>query len=229
MKHYLQNILFLSCLLLMVSCSDEEAKTQSETALRPAVPPVVNNEVQIGTQIWMTKNLNVSRYRNGAIIPQVTDPTEWANLTTGAWCYDYNDTSIGGVYGKLYNWYAVNDPRGLAPNGWHIPSDDEWATLTTYLGGLSVAGGELKESGISHWRSPNAGATNNSGFTAIPGGYRDGDGTFHLAGANGYWWTSSESSATNGINRRILYDSGFAYRSILYGKGNAFSIRCVKD
>ena len=122
----------------------------------------------IGTQIWMTRNLTVSQYRNGDIIPEVTDPAAWAALTTGAWCYYNNDPANGPIYGKLYNWYAVNDSRGLAPNGYHIPTTTEWTTLTNTLGGLSLAGGDLKEAGITHWSDPNTGATNNSGFTGLP-------------------------------------------------------------
>jgi uncharacterized protein (TIGR02145 family) len=228
-KYYFRVLGLLFLVIGTISCSDQESKTSNELASRPIVPPQ-NNEVRIGIQVWMTKNLNVSRYRNGDIIPEVQDPTEWANLTTGAWCYNNNNASIGRIYGKLYNWAAVTDPRGLAPIGWHVPTDTEWTTLTTYLGGLSVAGGELKEAGTSHWRAPNAAATNGSRFAGIPGGYRDANGIlFFLAGANGYWWTSSESSAVNAINRRILYDSGFAYRSNLYGKGSGFAVRCVRD
>ncbi len=212
----------------LISCSNEETKKQNQITTRPSIP-ILNNEVRIGDQVWMTKNLNASLYRNGDPIPYVTDPTQWANLTTGAWCYNSNNSDNRSNYGKLYNWYAINDPRGLAPIGWHIPSDIEWTTLTTFLGGLSIAGGELKEAGTSHWRAPNAAATNNSRFTALPGGYRGGSGTFYLVGANGYWWTSSESNALNGINRRILYDSGFVYRSSIFGKSNGFSVRCVRD
>jgi uncharacterized protein (TIGR02145 family) len=123
--------------------------------------------ISIGTQIWTQSNLNVSRYRNGDIIPQVTNYTQWENLTTGAWCYYANNTANGVVYGKLYNWYAVSDPRGLAPQGWHVPSDAEWRTLTTYLGEDS-AGGKMKS--ITLWGSFNTGATSSSGFSGFPGG-----------------------------------------------------------
>ncbi|MBK8080215.1 MAG: fibrobacter succinogenes major paralogous domain-containing protein [Saprospiraceae bacterium] len=119
--------------------------------------------IQIGTQKWMSKNLDVAFYRNGDPIPQVTSPTAWAVLSTGAWCYYNNDPIQGNKYGKLYNWYAVNDPRGLAPQGWHIPSDAEWTTLEITLGGVSVAGGKMKEAGTLNWVSPNTGADNSSG------------------------------------------------------------------
>lgn len=138
--------------------------------------------VKIGIQLWMKENLNVSHYRNGDPIPEVKNPTEWINLTTGAWCYYINDSAMGPRYGKLYNWYAVNDPRGLAPTDWHVPSHAEWISLTTYLGGEDVAGGKMKEAGTSHWQSPNAGATNSSGFTALPGGYRLSNGAYNGIG-----------------------------------------------
>jgi uncharacterized protein (TIGR02145 family) len=139
-------------------------------------------------QTWMKTNLNVSKYRNGDIIPQVTDPQAWGALTTGAWCYYANTSSNGTTYGKLYNWYAVNDPRGLSPSGWHVPTKTEWDIITNCLGGPQVAGGSMKEAGSIHWNSPNI-ATNNSGFTALPGGLRDGNGIFSNINYNGYWWS----------------------------------------
>lgn len=126
--------------------------------------------VKIGNQVWMAENLNTSHYLNGDSIPQVQDKAEWVALTTGAWCYYQNDAENGKTYGKLYNWYAVNDPRGLAPEGWHIPTDAEWIALIDYLGGTNVAGGKMKQIGTVHWISPNLGATNESGFSALPGG-----------------------------------------------------------
>jgi uncharacterized protein (TIGR02145 family) len=126
--------------------------------------------VVIGTQQWTDKNLDVLTYRNGDLIPQVKDSTAWAALTTGAWCYFNNDPSgYGAIYGKIYNWYAVNDPRGLAPLGWHIATSDEFETLRNALGGSAVAGGKLKTAGTGRWISPNTGATNESGFSALPG------------------------------------------------------------
>src|SRR5436190_23369500 len=134
--------------------------------------------VTICDQVWMIKNLDVSTYRNGDPIPEVTDPSQWAGLTTGAWCYYENNSANGTIYGKLYNWYAVNDPRGLAPLGWHVPSDEELTTLTSCLGGVFVAGGTMKETGTTHWLAPNTEATNSSGWTGLPGGYRNEFGSF---------------------------------------------------
>ncbi len=192
-------------------------------------PPETAEMVTIGTQVWMLKNLNVDHYRNGDSIPEVKDATAWANLTTGAWCYYNNDPANGKIYGKLYNWYAVNDPRGLAPIGWLVPSDAECTALTTFLGGRSVAGGKMKETGTSHWRSPNTGATNSSNFSALPGGCRDYGGiTFSDIGGYGVWWSSTELDATYAWAQSLDCDHAVVGR---YGssKGYGFSVRCVKD
>lgn len=183
-------------------------------------PENLADTAAIGTQVWMTKNLDVSTYRNGDPIPEVTDSSQWANLTTGAWCYYNNDPANGAVYGKLYNGYAVNDPRGLAPTGWHVASDSEWTILSTFLGGESVAGGKMKETGTTHWHAPNTGADNSSGFTALPGGYRNPNQTFLFLGYYGYWWASARS-------REIDYDRVEIFRSG-GAKTGGFSVRCVK-
>lgn len=183
--------------------------------------------VSIGTQCWMQTNLNVSKYRNGDEIPQVTDPTAWANLTTGAWCYYENNTANGTVYGKLYNWYAVNDPRGLAPTGYHIPSDAEWTTLTTFLGGETIAGSKMKATTL--WTSPNTGATNSSGFTGLPGMNRDNYGIFPDAGNFGIWWSSTEFNDSNAWDHYLYYNNGFAYRGSGGSKKGGFSVRCLRD
>jgi uncharacterized protein (TIGR02145 family) len=153
------------------------------------------SDVTIGSQIWTGCNLNVSTYRNGDPIPEVTDQSTWNSLTTGAWCYYNNDTVNGPVYGKLYNWYAVNDPRGLAPIGYHIPTNVEYNTLISYLGGVLVAGGPLKEAGTSHWDSPNTGATNTTGFKMLGTGRRIT--SFSLVKRFGYLWTSIQYSSVN--------------------------------
>ena len=187
--------------------------------------------VKICNQVWMLENLDVEKYRNGDPIPQVTDATQWTNLTTGAWCYYNNDAANGAIYGKLYNWYAVNDPRGLAPQGWHVASDEEWTTLTNCLGGESIAGGKLKEAGTSHWIIPNIGATNSSGFTAIPGGGRSSTGNFSWIGEDGFWMTSTPDLSTFIVlvwARALGTNAGSIYRGT-YGKANGFSVRCVKD
>jgi len=201
--------------------------------------PTVNlPNVTICSQVWTTTNLNVSTYRDGTPIPQVTDPTAWANLTTGAWCYYNNSTSNGTTYGKLYNWYAVAgihdvasaaNPalrKNLAPTGWHVPTDAEWTILTNCLGGETVAGGKMKAT--TGWTAPNAAATNSSGFTGLPGGYRLSFGTFNSVGGFGFWWSASESDTTYAWNRDLEYDNGNAGR-IDNEKGSGLSVRCLRD
>jgi len=193
------------------------------------VKSIINDNyetVTIGTQVWMKKNLDLSRYRNGDTIPQVTDPTQWGNLTTGAWCYYYKDPSNGAIYGKLYNWYAVNDPRGLAPEGWHVASDAEWTTLSNYLG--EFAGGKIKETGTAHWHSPNTGATNESGFSALPGGYRYEYGGYEDITYWGLWWSSTENNTTAAWGRTLGYATTTIYRKNI-NKVYGLSVRCVKD
>jgi uncharacterized protein (TIGR02145 family) len=185
--------------------------------------------VKICDQIWMDKNLDVDRYRNGDLIPKVTDPTAWEALTTGAYCYFNNDSATyAATYGKLYNWYAVNDPRGLAPAGWHIPSDEEWDSMETCLGGVTVAGGEMKETGTIHWQSPNAGATNSSGFTALPGSERNYDGAFNVIGFFGHWWSSTQFNTTNAWIHRLSYGDAEIFR-FNERKRFGLSVRCLRD
>lgn len=210
--------------------STDESTTQ---ALVTDMNEPTARAVRIGTQVWMTKNLDVTRYRNGDRIPYAATPAKWASLTTGAWCWYKNDSANGAAYGKLYNWYAVNDPRGLAPEGWHIPSDAEWETLSDYLGGASVAGGKMKstgtiESGTGLWYAPNTDATNSSGFTGLPGGYRGSNGTFFNVGYYGYWWSSTELSSSFAWKRRLYYYYGYFYKDSS-NKQDGYSVRCLRD
>ena len=183
------------------------------------------NTIKIGTQTWTTKNLDVTTYLNGEHIPQVQDANAWANLSTGAWCYYNNNTANGSSYGKLYNWYAINDPRGLAPIGYHIPTNAEWTILTDYLGGKEVAGGKMKSS--SGWKY-NGNGSNTSGFAGLPGGCRNNYGSFYNFGNYGCWWSSSESTANSGYYRYLFKDNGLVYWNYNY-KQNGFSVRCIKD
>ncbi len=186
------------------------------------------NSVVIGIQVWMKENLNVSHYRNGDVIPQVTDPTQWKNLTTGAWCYYNNDPGYGSIYGKLYNWYAVNDYRGIAPNGFHIPTDAEWTILTNFLGEELVAGGKMKEKGTVLWLYPNTGNSNVSGFTGLPGGFRSLTGSFGFIGKNGSWWSSSNHNPPNTWFRSLNFDVENIERTS-FSKILGYSVRCIKD
>ena len=184
--------------------------------------------VTIGDQIWTGCNLGVTNYQNGDEIPQVQNPAEWSELTTGAWCYYNNDADNGCTYGKLYNWYAVNDPRGLAPSGYHIPSETEVLTLQSYLGGNSVAGGKLKEVGTVHWNSPNTGATNESSWTALPGGAINSTGTWAGLGNYSAWWTTTPSIGGTSIFYQLLYDTaGLFVQS--FSKASGYYVRLISD
>ncbi|HRX30931.1 MAG: fibrobacter succinogenes major paralogous domain-containing protein [Bacteroidales bacterium] len=187
----------------------------------------VYNTIGIGGQIWMAENLKVTHYRNGDPIDNVPDYTIWYVSYSGAYC-DYNgDEGISNTYGKLYNWYAVTDSRGIAPDGWHVATNDEWTTLVTYLGGKDAVGIKLKEEGTTHWASPNANASNSSGFSALPGGQRINMGYFFYLNESGYWWTSSSFSSF-GYYWGLSYDSDTitSYAGI---KQMGLSVRCIKD
>jgi uncharacterized protein (TIGR02145 family) len=188
----------------------------------PPLPPFQAPTAVIGTQQWMSKNLEVVTYRNGDIIPEVTDRSAWGNLTTGAWCYYNNDPANGAIYGKLYNWYAVTDPRGLAPQGWHISTGAEWATLATFLGGPAAANNKMMTTG-SPWNPINSSATNESGFSGLPGGVRNMSGSpDYRIGEYGYWWTADDGY------RAISIGESFHGSSSIY-TGYGFSVRCVRD
>ena len=181
----------------------------------------------IGEQEWMSENLNTTRYRNGESIPNVTGQSEWAASASGAWCFYENNFENGEEYGKLYNWHAVADPRGLCPAGWHVPSDAEWSVLIDYLGGESVAGGKMKS--VTGWNSPNVAATNESGFSGLPGGSRNDDGgDLGVGGDNGFWWGSLESSATDAWARYLYWNNGDMGR-FFFNKRGGFSVRCLRD
>ena len=218
----MKNLIFILFIFSIIcSCSKKES---TPTVIPPAVIPIIT----IGTQKWMGKNLDVATYRNGDTIPQVTDATKWSNLTTGAWCYYNNDAANGTKYGKLYNWYAINDSRGLAPQGWHIPGDAEWTTLSTLLGGEVLAGGKLKEVGTLNWQSPNTNATNESGFSALPGGDRYDRGTFNSVGNDGVWWSATQDKSNFVWVRALTYSTGNLYR-FSNSMNNGFSVRCLRD
>ncbi len=187
-------------------------------------------DVTIGTQTWTTKNLNVRKFRNGEEIPFAKTVAEWNSAGQNrqpAWCYYENKEENDKTYGKLYNWYAVNDARDLAPNGQHIPTDAEWKMLTDYLGGDSIAGAKMKST--SGWEDIFDGnGSNTSGFAGLPGGSRNKEGYFYYVGGFGSWWSSSESGADNAWSRLLSYDDGRVFRGydvVLYG----YSVGCLRD
>lgn len=188
--------------------------------------------VLINGKQWMKENLNVTKYRNGDVIPEVTDMAEWDALTTGAWCYYENDTANGTEYGRLYNWYAVTDPRGLAPTGWHIPTDAEWTGLTTFLGGTSAAGIKMRALG-DLWSTSAVLATNQAGFSAIPGGYgylthtyTPEDQPFNSLGDVAFWWSATTTNANAAYSLNVNLNNSVTRGAIL--KKSALSVRCVR-
>jgi uncharacterized protein (TIGR02145 family) len=186
--------------------------------------------IRIGEHLWMEENLKTTRFNDGTPIEMVTGYEEWAELESPAYCWYNNDSTHRDTYGALYNWYAVETGK-LCPEGWHVPTHNEWSSMVP-----SYIGGALKETGTLHWRSPNTGATNQTGFSALPGGYRSYQGTFNLIRASGYWWSSSkanwysssEEDTDRVIFRSLQHNNPTLVRHISE-KTNGFSVRCVKD
>lgn len=198
--------------------------------------------VLIGDQIWMAENIKVTHYPDGSTIPNVTEDSDWWSLdyTDDAWCYYNNDSRVGDTYGALYNWAAAtnnsiantnspNEVQGVCPDGWHLPSDEEWNTLTEYLGGKGVAGGKMKEIGGSEfWKYPNVGATNESSFTALGGGSRPSGSSFTRLRDEANFWTSTEVDSAEAWVRILYYDSP-GIRRTNKPKNSGFSVRCIKN
>jgi uncharacterized protein (TIGR02145 family) len=186
----------------------------------------VYKTVTIGTQTWMAENLKTTKLSDGTQIPLVSVYDEWQALTTPGYCWYDNNVTSKNSYGALYNWYAVNSGK-LCPTGWHAPTDSEWTTLTNSYGVEEIAGGKLKEKGTSHWQDPNEGATNEGGFTALPGGNRGFNGAFGDQGDFGYWWSSTGSNTTEAFYRTIGYRESSIQRAGFGRKNSGSSVRCV--
>jgi uncharacterized protein (TIGR02145 family) len=184
--------------------------------------------VTIGTQTWMAENLRTTKYNDGTSIPNVTSSSEWTDLTTGAYCNYNNTTNTDTIatYGRLFNWYAVNTGK-LAPKGWHVPTNADWTTLTNYLGGQALAGNKLKETDTTHWCSPNSWSTNETGFTALPGGGLYDYG-FDYIGYVGDWWTATEITTGYAWRWEIGYNISYVFSNSPPNL-RGFSVRCVKD
>ena len=233
MKTQVKRITQIALMLLVLamfiySCKKDTSPTPITFTLTD-VDGNVYDTVRIGTQTWMKQNLKVTHYRNGDAIPNIKDSSIFVYLTTEAYCDYNNDPSNSTTYGRLYNFFAVADARNLCPTGWHVPSIAEWKTLITYLGGDSIAGGKLKEAGLTHWNSPNTGATNETGFTALPAGARDAYyGSYGGIGSSSTWWSSTKFTTTCGYYMSVYY-----YCSNANTNGDVkqfgFSVRCIKD
>jgi uncharacterized protein (TIGR02145 family) len=185
-------------------------------------------DVRIGDQVWMSKNLDVSTFRNGEVILQANDTVQWNHAGENklpAWCYFNFNVANGKIYGKLYNFYAVRDRRGLAPKGYHIPTEDEWTNLIDFLGGEDFAGLKLKN--ISGWNN-NGNGDNSSRLSCLPGGRCINSGNFILIGYGGYWWSSTESGSNGAWSPGLFYDTTEVF-SCITNKSGGFSVRCVKD
>lgn len=191
--------------------------------------------VKIGSQVWMSENLKTSKYNDGTTIPNITTGSGWTNASDNdlpGYCWYDNDNANLDTYGALYNWYAIdmstNGSKNVCPVGWHVPSDSEWVTVGTYLGGLAAAGGKMKEAGQQHWAGLNNFATNQSGFTGRPGGYRNTDGNFYVIQNWGYWWSSTFAFTDYSYRYFLKYNDATLFTSN-NNKGSGLSVRCVKD
>ena len=198
---------------------------ENETGSVTDVDGNVYKTVKIGDQWWMAENLKTTKYRNSESIPNVTIAAQWnKNLVTGAYCWYNNDISNKAVYGALYNWYAVNDNRNIAPLGWHIATTAEWRALTNFL---DITDSSIREPGSAHWLCPNTSNTNYSGFSSVPGGGRDDNGSFNDIGYIGYWWCPSEDGIVT--HYWYIYNDICGVVNYNYSVSSGLSIRCVKD
>lgn len=242
----INKILLIIAALIVVSCEKKEVSEPSSSS-SPTISissesggGVIDIEGNTYTSIvlgngqeWMNENLKTTVYSNGDTIPNVVDQTTWENITSGAWCYYNNDSIYENPYGKLYNWYVVDDSRNVCPTGWHIPSIDDWGILLNYLGGQNVSGGKLKkigtlESGTGYWKTPNFGATNEINFNGVPSGKRYPDGFFAEINKTSYFWSTYQDTASRGGTLWLEYDKSRSY-FMLHTFNYGSSIRCIKD
>ena len=184
--------------------------------------------VKIGTQIWMVGNLRTTKFNDGSIIPYIEEASAWSSRINSGYCWYNGDESANKyIYGALYNWYAVNSGY-LCPVGWHVPADNEWNTLSLYLGGVTLSGGKLKETGTQHWATPNAGATNETFFAALPGGYRTNTGLFENIGNYGQWWSTTDGTSNVSYYRYLYYGNSSMISSFV-NQRYGLSVRCLKN
>jgi uncharacterized protein (TIGR02145 family) len=241
-KHWLNPIaVFFTCLLYLVSSSCDKIETNQDALKASSVKSKKPKEkqdivdidgniyytVKIGKQVWMAENLKTTKYQNGDLIGTTSPATLDISSETAPkyqWAYNGDENNVA-TLGRLYTFYAITDSRGVCPVGWHIPSNQEWTTLTTYLGGTGIAGGKLKETGTTHWLSPNTGATNETGFTAIPAGMRTFDGYFSYFAR---WWSATEAWTGVAYGRTMNSSNAEVYTNLL-DEMDGYSVRCVKD
>ncbi len=220
----------LICAVLLTTCSKKSDDSDNPNNTGETITDVDGNVypvVTIGNYKWMAKNLIATHFNDGTEIPIVSDNTEWKNLTGPGSCYYENDDANKATYGLLYNFNAMNSAKKICPDGWSVPADEGWSALLSDLGDPATAGGKLKETGTSHWESPNDGATNETGFSALPGGARTNTGDFFFKGTRAFFWNSI-STSSNGhyyslLNANAELYSGYTYKT--YG----YSIRCFKQ
>lgn len=227
------SLILCSILLAFVSSCKKDNKDKDPVVIEDTSIPKdydgnIYKTVTIGSQVWMAENLKTTHYRNGDLIETVSDNSTFSNLSTGAVDNSNNNSSNVPVYGKIYNWYAVNDSRNICPKGWHIPSDAEWNTLMKSLGGMGPAGGKMKKTGTVVWNSPNDYATDSSGFGGVGAGFRSLDGIFMHFGQSAYFWSTTAQSATHATGWYLYYSYGDV-KNGSYSKKQSYSIRCVKD
>jgi uncharacterized protein (TIGR02145 family) len=231
-----RNILIFSLVLSGVLLIIQAGCKKKDSGENPAPAPVtitdidgnIYHKVTIGTQVWMVENLKAIHFRNGDLVSNIINDGTWAVQSTEGYCDYGTNQNNSATYGRLYNWYAVNDSRKLAPLGWHIPTEAELTTLINYEGGNTADGGKLKESGTTHWQSPNTDASNSSGFTALPGGSRDTYGAFDNLNYHSYLWSATEFNSSMARMYHLYYDFGGSQLQT-FSKVYGFSVRCVKD
>lgn len=238
---YLKIFPLLCILYLTISCKkDDNSSFQEEEQGNSSIfNPVIEygtvedqegnfyKTVKIGDQEWMAENLRSTKFCNGDSIPNVTIDTTWVNLNSGAWVYYENDNNYDKPYGKLYNWYAVDDQRNICPCNWHVPTDTEWADLIAYLGGGSIAGSKMKSTASEYWDDPNE-ATNESGFSIIPNGPRSLGGDFLELGYSAFLWSQTEFNTDQALTR-YLYNYGSDIQKHEIFKYEGLGVRCIKD
>ncbi len=228
MKFKTLTFLFSIAMLLLWSCNEDPFDEQTGT-FTDKRDGQVYEWVRIGEQIWMAENLRATKYNDGTSIPYVADSSTWRNLSTPAYCwYDDDENKYKKDYGGLYNWYSLNTGK-LCPKGWHIPTKEEWEILISFLGGEEQTGGKVKESGSQHWNNPNIGATNESGFTALPGGIMMTKGSCRSMGDDAYFWSINEFDDRFAWDFYVDKNSAWSLLSHYRSKTAGSSIRCIKD